>query len=560
VSQKSERLFQALTDISERTIDEAAQPVAVQKTIRWKRWTALAAAMALVIGLGGYLLPRMGGSSAPGAGAGGSGTSGASTFMSYAGPVFPLTLAEETDAIEATRNVTLDFQPWVKTWQSNEEEAASRTDLSAEERQDVLNTYNEWFPEGGRWESSTDIQVTDTYLMTNYTPQEQNVTVLYPFTGSLYGDGASIPTLMLDGEELDTSLHIGDYVGGFQGAWGEVYQQTGENPGTLNLKQPDSWEDYRDALDSGAYMEYARSADVDLSNIPVVVYKFTDPWGPAEDDKKGVPNPSVRVTFELDYDKTTVLSYGFHSGSYDPENGTMGRGFSIPQEWQPDYGEPYYLIVVGEDVKNMSHQIHVTGGWDDDPTAEGGVTITRFETDLTSALHEAAWPMYESYRERVEESGCLDVDYETWFELLCRYLTAYGPLAGEGAERYDGGMLESLDFENVERVFYLEAEVAVPSDKPISLTASMAKAASFDFHCANTENRGISGYDMVTELGSNLACKEQTATLLDHGQIKIIRQNFGFDLENGMNTVSLDPAVEHYYLEVKRAADSEKDK
>jgi len=216
--------------------------------------------------------------------------------------------------------------------------------------------------------------------------------------------------------------------------------------------------------------------------------------------------------------------------------------------------------VVGEDVKNMSHQIHVTGGWDDDPTAEGGVTITRFETDLTSALHEAARPMYESYRERVEESGCLDVDYEAWFELLCRYLTAYGPLAGEGAERYDGGMLESLDFENVERVFYLEAEVAVPSDKPISLTASMAKAASFDFHCANTENRGISGYDMVTELGSNLACKEQTATLLDHGQIKIIRQNFGFDLENGMNTVSLDPAVEHYYLEVKRAADSEKDK
>lgn len=555
MSKQSERLFQALTDISEQTIEEAARLIPAPTTVRWKRWTALAAALALVIGLGGYLLPRMGGSSAPSAGASGSGTSGASTFMSYAGPVFPLTLEEENEAIKAVRDVTLDFQPWVEVWWSNEEEAASRTDLSAEERQDVLDTYNEWFPEGGRWQSSTDIRVTDSYVMTNYAPQDQTVHVLYPFAGSLYAAGDTIPNLSLDGEELDTVLHIGDYVGGFQGAWGEVYQQTGENPGSLNLEQPDSWEDYRDALEGGAYMEYARSADVDLSDIPVVVYKFTDPWGPEEDDKKGVPNPSVRVMFELDYDKTTVLSYGFHSGSYDKENGIMGRGFSIPQEWQKDYGEPYYLIVVGEDVKNMSHQVHVTGGWDDDPTAEGGVTIARYETDLTSALQEAAQPLYESYRERVEEYGYLDVDYEHWFDLLCRYLTVYGPLAGEGAERYDGGMLENLDVENVERVFYLEAEVTIPAGESVSLTASMAKAASFDFHCAHTENWGVSGYDVVTELGSNLACKEQTATLLDHGQIQIVRQNFGFDLENGINTVALDPTAEHYYLEVKRAAE-----
>ena len=41
----------------------------------------------------------MGGS----AGAGGSGHSEASTFMSYAGPVFPLTLAEENGSITAQR-------------------------------------------------------------------------------------------------------------------------------------------------------------------------------------------------------------------------------------------------------------------------------------------------------------------------------------------------------------------------------------------------------------------------------------------------------------------------
>ena len=33
-----------------------------------------------------------------------------------------------------------------------------------------------------------------------------------------------------------------------------------------------------------------------------------------------------------------------------------------------------------------------------------------------------------------------------------------------------------------------------------------------------------------------------------------MRQNFGFDLENGVKTVALDLDTEHYYLEVKRLA------
>ena len=56
----------------------------------------------------------------------------------------------------------------------------------------------------------------------------------------------------------------------------------------------------------------------------------------------------------------------------------------------------------------------------------------------------------------------------------------------------------------------------------------------------------------MTKLGSNLACASQTAVLEDRGQIEIVRQNFGFDLENGVSRVTLDPDQEHYYLEVKR--------
>ena len=61
----------------------------------------------------------------------------------------------------------------------------------------------------------------------------------------------------------------------------------------------------------------------------------------------------------------------------------------------------------------------------------------------------------------------------------------------------------------------------------------------------------------MTRLGSTLDFTQQTAQLLDRGQIQIIRQNFGFDPENGITRVTLDEAEEHYYLEVTRAPEED---
>ena len=65
MSEKSERLFRAMSDIGDHKIDEAAETIVSGKP-HWKRWTALAAALALVVGVGSYFLPRMGGGAANG--------------------------------------------------------------------------------------------------------------------------------------------------------------------------------------------------------------------------------------------------------------------------------------------------------------------------------------------------------------------------------------------------------------------------------------------------------------------------------------------------------------
>lgn len=525
----------------------AGLPERKRRPSRRRRWLPICACLAVAVAGAGAWIGLHGGM---GGGAGGSGHDGGSTFMSYAGPVLPLTLREENDAITAQRDITLDFEPWVKTWWSNEQEAASRTDLTAEKRQEVLEQYNEWFPEGGWYRFSSDILVTDAYALTNTSDTDQTISLLYPFVSGLDELDATTPTLTADGAELATTLHAGAYTGGFEGVWKGTIG--GDSEGSVNLDYPESWEAYRLLLSDGSYQRDALEDYPDLSGTPVVVYKFTDPWGEPEDDDAGIPNPSIRATFNLDYSRTTVLSYGFHAGSYDREKGFMGQGFSIPQPGERGYGEKVcYLIVLGEDITNLTTQGYVTGGFDRADTIEAGVTVTRYEADLDDILREVFALLRE---ENVNgESWPGGSDYEMYYGLFCEELISYGMLSDDVKERYSTGWITDSDFAHVDRVFYLEAEVTIPAGGSVEFSAVMRKEESFDHYCAHTENQGVSGYDMTTRLGSGLRFTGQTAQLLDHGQIEIVRQNFGFDPANGVNRVDLDMAVEHYYLEVTRA-------
>ena len=524
MSERSIRLFEVLNEIDERKIDEAV-PEDRAGRFRWRKWGAIAAALALAVGIGSYLLPRIGGNASnrsPGsAGAGGAGVNEASTFMSYAGPVFPLTLREADDALTAEREITLDFTQWM---------------IPGED--------------GYSGRHAADIAVTDAYTLTNASEEEKTFSVLYPFSSALYRLSKCLPTLTANGAALDTTLHAGGYSGGFQGVDGGAGEQL------LNLDQANSWEAYKALLSDGRYQAAALEGYPDLSEVPVTVYRFFDYYGPEPDEKAGRPNPSIRAAIELDYDRTTVLTYGFHAASYNREKGTMIQGFSIPEPFNPRYGDPYYLIVIGNDVQNLTTGAYVTGGTDEDTKRldNARVSVERYASDLETALRAAAELMYgrsEPYKFGEAFSRESGADFELYFGLLKEYVNSYGVLSEEPVARYHTGWLEELDASYVNRVFYLEAELTVPAGESVRLAAEMAKEGSYDFYCAHTENRGVYGYDMVTELGSNLNCTEQTAVLKEQGQLEIVRQNFGFDLDSGVDRVTLDPRQEHYYLEVK---------
>ena len=112
---KAERLFRAIGLVDEGLIEAAAE-TPVKKRPVWRRYAAAAACLMVLCGAGAaYLIT--GGFRGYGASAGGSGINNAGgaadavTFMSYAGPVLPLTTAEENPGVTAERRTDWDFTP-----------------------------------------------------------------------------------------------------------------------------------------------------------------------------------------------------------------------------------------------------------------------------------------------------------------------------------------------------------------------------------------------------------------------------------------------------------------
>ena len=343
----SERIYDAITNIRDDLIVEAIDTKLKKSKSGVIRWSVIAASFVLVIGIGSYILTNMG-LPYPGSGAGGSGHADGSTeFMSYAGPVFPLTVANNAEGISASRDIAYDFRDFGEA-KANE----SGVNLGYQ-----------------------DIFISDNYTLTNNTETDLVAEVLYPFAGSFSELYKLKPTLTVNDSKAEASLFAGQYSGGFQGVVGR------DEETTHNLDLINSWEDYKLLLSDGEYLRQTFSEVSELTQT-VTVYAFTNPIA----DHDGAVNPTVAVWFNLDYEKTTVLCYGFNGGLYDHENNIMRKSFSVPREYNPNYGKTFYLVIVGDDIENLRIQGYVDGSCDKGKELAGvTVDVNRFETKLAGS-------------------------------------------------------------------------------------------------------------------------------------------------------------------------------
>lgn len=527
---RAERLFRALGLVDPALVEEALETRGRQRA--WRRWAAMAACLALVVGFGwlvtggfrGYGSGMSGGADAGSSGAAPAGTaapadSGApagpgadggageeTAFLSYAGPVLPLTTEGDPGPLTAERAVTWDFAPGA-------------------------------YPDGEprQWGA----EVTDAYVLRNPTEADITVTALYPFAGNFSELADTLPAVTVDGAAVENSLHAGPYSGGFQSTFGA------ETPDTRNLEALNSWTGYKALLESGAYQEQALGA-YPVLDTPVTVYEFSDFAAPHEEYQAA----TQAVSFKIDPEKTTVFTYGFNGMESD---GNFRRYSYFVPDGKRNEPEVKLLIVLGEDVGDYALQGYQDGGCDSGEEIEGvSCAVTRSVTTLDEVLDLACRDCLERYGEDwISEDG--PVTFEMYRGAVSELLNRYGPLSGTPMDRYADGRLDDLLMETLgqDRVLYLRFPVTVPAGGSVGVECAAWKEPSFDYGCSGSENEGLQGYDLATCLGSSLDFTRQSAALVNTENVEVTGQNFGFDVGNGVSGVELDLEQEHYYLEIR---------
>ncbi len=530
MSERSERLLRDVGGIREQWVEEAEEEETAPRKKKggWKRFAALAACLALVILGAGVLTGRI-----PLPGVGGGGGLGVNvnreplSYMNYAGPVLPLTLAEANDAITAQREVTLDFQPWVPTWKSVEDMLSERTFQTEEGRQRVLESLREQYPDGGEWETSSSILVQDTNRLHNTSGEDQTVTVLYPFISSLDDlADTGLPSLTLDGQLLDPEVRFGRV----SAALPEEDPDDGrlENFGLYLL---DSWDDYEELLRDGSYLSGALEFRPEPSGTAFLytVSLDSEPEMPEESSQK----PQLNLRFRVNQDQTAVWTLGSNSRSLDPESGTMEiRGIS-----------PVPLLVLGDDIQDLEVECQARVG-EEWQTVEAEISVERREAAAEEILRELA---EEEYAYKVPPAvGERGMPFDLYYDLFLDGL--------EFGLRYEEGSFSPGSY-GMERVFFLMAEVTIPAESSVELTAVLEMPGSYDYECGTRDGRGSYGYDLATRVGSVLEFTDQTGILEDRGQIEIVSQNYGFNLKKGIREVPL--TEDRYWLVVRRAPEAE---
>ncbi len=526
---KSEKLFDSITEIDEKYIEEAKEnKIPKRKPTIWKIAGTVAACFVGVVALGiiGKFL-------IPGASAGGGiNREPGENYMSYAGPAFPLTALESAEGLVFERNINFDFTPYY--------------------------TYNESYEDGNgetvyydAWKN--DAVVYDNYKVTNTTDEDIIFTAVYPFAGNIGTELSRVPQIIVNGEVAETELKIGPYSGGFASAWGEKSEVE-----RLNLSSLESWYEYKALLESGEYLNDAITENPEM-NQKVKVYSFEIEYNIPMTVFDEIDNPDMVVTFDYDAEKSSVYFYGFNSMRWNSEEGWIKAGSYIPKSFNPDFeNHPIYVIVMGEDIDNISLKTvagESKGSWDErEETDSFSITTEKYESTLGEVIYEIV--SSENYRYGHDENYELTVrdliSDEEYLGYVAEFMYAHGQLSEDPAERYFSGRLDSVISETgyVSRVMYVTFKVTVPAGKKVEIETRTLREASYDF-VGKRHDEDMEGFDMVTKLGTNLNIIKQSASVSNTEEIEIVYNNFGFDLPNGISNVVLGEE-EHYWMEIRK--------
>lgn len=534
----SEKLYDAISEIDDTLVENAADYTFSKSGILRKnrfRHFGLATAACVCLIAGTIFLRSLG------AGDGGSGNEFGSSYMSYAGPVFPLTSTSDVTGINVSRHTDWDFAPYESEYITEE----MHPDIPENTETFTYDRYQ------------TESIVTDSYILTNTTNNDITLSLLYPFAGTFSDPIRTLPQITIDGSSVNVGYFAGKYSGSYGPAWGDE-----ESDEKLNLDNIGDWQGYKALLSDGVYLTDTMSEFPSL-DIPIIVYEYSNLTYVGDEEAS---NPTFAIKFKHDSTKTTITGWGWNAGGWE-DDGTSYYACSrvyVPNESEFDKGATAYFIIIGEDIETPTIEGYINAGCDDGNEVEGVTAdFQKYETTLEQFLVNVC---LADYAEDVEFMMGFDYSDDAYIqslltqEMVLGYIAQLmyddGILSGDGIERYDVGWLENyvFDFSNMQRVMYVTFDVTIPANSNITVDATMTKDASIDY---TGKNRNRNGYDMVTTLASPFIFTKQTASISNYDSIEILDTNLGFDIETGITEVELDLNQEHYWMDIKKKISEE---
>lgn len=409
-------------------------------------------------------------------------------FDFYMAPVLPMTAVSGGETIEAERDITLDFTNYTP----------------------------------GNVVQPATVSVTDSYRLTNPTEKPLTVELAYPVYGQLWGDDGRIPTLSVDDQTVQATLRSA-------------------LDSRNRLTQADNFDDFQSALAESNHLAEALSP-APVLDTPVKVYHIFDFTWPEGENPEEL---RVGVIYSRT-GATTVWKYGTMDMTENEELGIDYMLLHVPTADAPWVMDEAYLIVSGPDVVNPAIRGYRGYEVTQDALVPGvSAKVETFESTLGQMIallseHYAAHPTYEADR----RSSRLTAEFLA--DGAARILT------DPDFQRQAEVALHNLSVlfyqaETEARLLYQTFSLTIPAGESVSVTARFLQEGSSD---SGGIRRHRDGFELATVLGSSLTFTGQRAALTGSEQIRILDQNYGFDLKKGITKVTLNPETERYYLMV----------
>ena len=407
-------------------------------------------------------------------------------YDSYVGPVYPLTAVDDAEGLQVSRRTDLDFSLYT----------------------------------GQPEDYSGLVIVTDSYRLTNSTDQTLSVRLAYPVYGHCSMPSQYFPTVTLNGAAVRTSL------------------QASHDPKNT-VRQAENFRQLANAMENGRFPELLFSGDTVGSQLMYVYRISSIRYSGPETEPSRVPD--LQVNYQAEEDRI-VWSYGTPWGGYpwsgtDQDNGTAFHKTSCWASSDSDGPEDLYLAVEGGPLQNM--EITFTHR-DSEIAAEGAKAITYELTEYTTTFSALVEELAQLHIQREDVTDPFEAD-----SLADAALWINDPSLLSKHGGHINGIFD--DITTWSRLLYTVFDVVLLPGEEAELDLVFYKSANTDIS-GKKEKRY--GFDIATQLGSTLSFTEQVASVSNTEHIKIVRQNFGFDLEKGITSVVLNPKKARYFLDV----------